>query len=305
VKVRKEDEMPPEMKEKLARAKSEKEARAASEKKKEGDDLMPASKVDKGKGREVISESVPSGDQVTRSKDGEKTVPRALTKEERAAYRARAAKEASTGDTSLKSQSASTADDAMTKDKWAKMSDEEKKLYMAEREKRKHTPVKDDEPMTKDKWAKMSDEEKKVYMAERERRKNASAGVDGAMTKEKWEKMSDEEKKIYMTEREKRKKAESSKDPPPSPLGGKEEGSKKKWNELSDEEKKRYLAERERSKPKSREEEAAAKAEKWDKMSDEDKKRYLEEREKREQARRAALKAGEGSGLSAEEKATL
>ena len=40
-------------------------------------------------------------------------------------------------------------------------------------------------------------------------------------------------------------------------------------------------------------------------MSDEDKKKYMQEKQKREQARRAALKAGEGSGLSAEEKATL
>ena len=233
MKVRKEDEIPPEMKEKLARAKAEKEARAASEKKKEGDDLMPASKVDKGKGKEVIPESVPSGDKVTRSKDGEKTVPRALTKEERAAYRARAAKEVSTGNTSLKSQSARTADGSMTKEKWAKMSDEEKKLYMPEREKRKHTSVKDDEPMTKDKWAKMSDEEKKVYMAERERRKNASAGVDGAMTKGKWEKMSDEEKKIYMTERERRKKAEPGKDPKTSQPPDKEEISSKKLNGMN------------------------------------------------------------------------
>jgi len=270
--VKTEDDIPPEMKEKLARAKAEKEARAAAEKKKEGEDLAPTSRLDKGKGKEVMPDAVPSGDKNTRSKDGEKAIPRALTKEERAAYRARAAREASTGDATSKSRSANTADDAMTKEKWAKMSVEEKKVYMAEREKRKTASVKDDEPMTKEKWGKMSDEDKKAFMAERE----------------------------------KRKKVETRKDPQTSPSGGKEDGSKKNWNELSDEEKKRYLAEREkRSKPKSREEEAAAKAEKWDKMSDEDKKRYMQEKQKREQARRAALKAGEGSGLSAEEKATL
>ena len=299
-----EDDIPPEMKEKLARAKAEKEARAAAEKKKEGDDSTPTSRLDKGKGKEVIPESPSSSDKAVRPKDGEKAIPRALTKEERAAYRARAAREASTGDATSKSRSANTADDAMTKEKWAKMSDEEKKVYMAEREKRKNAFVKDDGPMTKEKWAKMSDEDKKAYTTESE--KPPSAGDDGAMTKEKWEKMSDEEKKVYMAEREKRKKVGSSKEPPTSKSGEKEDGSKKKWNELSDEEKKRYLAEREkRSKPKSREEEAAAKAEKWDKMSDEDKKRYMQEKQKREQARRAALKAGEGSGLSAEEKATL
>ena len=261
------------MEEKLARAKTDKEARAAAEKKDRGDDAKPTSKPpDKGKGKEVVPDSVMSRDTSLKSRDRGKAVPRALTQEERAAYRARIANQASAGDSSSKLKSASAPNNVMTKEKWAKMSDEEKKMYMAAKEKRK----------------------------------TASVNDDGAMTKEKWGKMSDEEKKVYLAEREKRKKAETSKDPSTSQSGGKEGVSKKNWGELSDEEKKRYLVEREKSsKPKSREEEAAAKAEKWDKMSDEDKKRYMHEKQNRDQARRAALKAGEGSGLSAEEKATI
>jgi len=260
------------MEEKLARAKTDKEARAAAEKKDRGDDAKPISKPDKGKGKEVVPDSVMSKDTSLKSRDRGKAVPRALTKEERAAYRSRIANQASAGDSSSKLKTASASNNVMTKKRWAKMSDEDKRMYMAAKEKRK----------------------------------TASVNDDGAMTKEKWGKMSDEEKKLYMAEREKRKKVQSSKGPSTSQSGGKEGASKKKWDELSDEEKKRYLVEREkRSKPKSREEEAAAKAEKWDKMSDEDKKRYMHEKQKREQARRAALKAGEGSGLSAEEKATI
>lgn len=260
------------MKEKLARAEADKEVRGAAEKKVERDDSRPPSKPDKGKGKEVVPVSMMWRDTSLESKDRGKAEPRALTKEERAAYRARIANQASAGDSSSKLKTASASNNVMTKEKWAKLSDEEKKMYMAAREKCKPASVSD----------------------------------DGAMMKEKWGKMSDEEKKLYMAEREKRKKVQSSKDPSTSQSGGKEGASNKKWDELSDEEKKRYLVEREkRSKSKSREEEAAAKAEKWDKMSDEDKKRYMHEKQKREQARRAALKAGEGIGLSAEEKATI
>jgi len=260
------------MKEKLARAEADKEVRGAAEKKVERDDSRPPSKPDKGKGKEVVPVSMMSRDTSLDPKDGGKAVPRALTKEEKAAYRARIANQASAGDSSSILKTASASNNVMTKEKWAKMSDEEKKMYVAAKEKRKTDSVND----------------------------------DGAMTKEKWGKMSDEEKKVYLAEREKRKKVETSKDPSNSHAREKEGASKKKWDELTDEEKKRYLVEREkRSKPKSREEEAAAKAEKWDKMSDEDKTRYMHDKQKREQARRAALKAGEGSGLSAEEKATI
>ena len=271
VKLSKEDEIPAEMKEKMARAKAEKEARAKQGSK---DDLMPT-KLDKGKGKEVARETLSPGDKATVSNKGDKAVPRALTTEERAAYRARIARDPSSAATpsSKSSGKAVTAEDPMTQEKWAKLSDEEKKRYMADREKRKR-PLPGGDPMTTEKWSKLSDKEKK----------------------------------LYMSEREKREKAGTSRDPPTTPQSGAKgtASSKEKRDGMSDEEKRRFLAEREkRRSPESREAEAAAKAEKWDKMSDEDKQRYLQERQKREQARRAALKVGEGSGLSAEDKENL
>ena len=92
VKLSKEDEIPAEMKEKLARAKAEKESRAKQESK---TDNVRLTTLDRGKGKEVSRETSSSGDKATVSSKENKTVPRALTAEERAAYRGRIARDPS------------------------------------------------------------------------------------------------------------------------------------------------------------------------------------------------------------------
>jgi hypothetical protein len=228
IKVPKEQDIPPEMKEKLARAKAEKEAKAKSESRTgQADEAVVVSRPDKGKGKEVVPESVPSSSKSTsKTKDkGDNPTPRALTSEERAAYRARAAKSSSSADKA--STRSARVDEPMTKEKWAKMSDEDKKRYLSEREKRKQAQTaKDDtklqsgqnsdkgkEASQREKWEKMSDEDKKKYLAEKEKRraieksKPKTREQEAAAKAEKWDKLTDEEKQRYLHERQKREQA--------------------------------------------------------------------------------------------------
>jgi hypothetical protein len=196
-------------------------------------------RVDKGK-RKADPEPVKGDASEKNPSMAAKTAPRALSADERAAYRSRKAAQSVSG-----SPEASLSKTDKNGDEAAKAA-------------------------KRAKWDAMSEEEKRKYLAEKERRhkdtSQAKAKTPEQAKKERWEKLTDEEKKQYLTEREKRKAAAEASDPKAA---------------------------------------AESKREKWDKMSDSEKERYLQERKKRQRAKVASKKLGEGSGLTAEEKANL
>jgi hypothetical protein len=210
-----------------------------------------------------------------------KVIPRALSADERAAYRATATAKTGTDNMDPSSRAAPKPDEPETDQAAAKRA----------------------------KWDQSSDDVKKKYIAERERRRHT--GPDAGETKpaearkrETWERMSDQEKKQYLAKREKRRAAPDSDSKKTTEVSKRE-----KWNKMSDEEKKRYLAEREKrdrvGKEPDSETMADAKRQKWERMSDSERERYLDERKQRERASAAGRKSGEGSGLTQEEKEKL
>jgi hypothetical protein len=142
-------------------------------------------KVNKGK-RKADPEPVKGGGSQKNPSMAATTVPRALSADERAAYRARKPAHSVSGSPepslSKTDKNGDEAAKAAKKAKWDAMSEEEKKKYLAEREKRRtdisEAGAKTPEQAKKERWEKMTDEEKKQYLTEREKRKAAAEASD-------------------------------------------------------------------------------------------------------------------------------